>query len=84
MLSNLEGHEQQGAYPGGQFVAFQNSINGSFQNFSNVITQPNRSGGDVINFWHSQNIRVSGGLLNGNFCSNCVGVQAGEGSPPEP
>jgi hypothetical protein len=79
-LSLIEGHDQRGPFPRGELVQWDNSDNGLLQDFSNenplVASWPE----DNVNVYHSNNIVIRRGLLDGNNSLTGDGVMADQGS----
>ena len=74
-LTDIQGKNQRGPYPGGQFVAAQSLSYGSLTNFSNfndpTISYPE----DNISVWNSQGMTIASGLLDGNNSINGAAIQ---------
>jgi hypothetical protein len=73
-ISNVEGYNFRGPFPRGQFVQFDKSGNSSLTNF---YTYNNPAGSyveDNISVYHSPEVRISNGLINGNNSPSGVGV----------
>ena len=74
VLSNIEGHDMQGPFPGGQLVQFGESDGSSLTNFyvdnDPKISHPE----DDISVYNSRNVTVSQGVLDGDNSPSGVGV----------
>jgi hypothetical protein len=73
-LSQIEGYNFHGPFPRGQFVQFDKSEGGSLSDFY-VVNDPNNSyPEDIISVYHSPNVTISRGLIDGNNSTSGVGV----------
>ena len=74
VLSNIEGHDMQGPFPGGQLVQFGESDGSSLTNFY-VDNDPKTSHPeDDISVYNSRDVTVSQGVLDGDNSPSGVGV----------
>ena len=74
VLSNIEGYNMQGPFPGGQLVQFGESDGSSLTNFyvdnDPKISHPE----DDISVYNSRNVTISRGVLDGDNSPSGVGV----------
>lgn len=79
-LSFIEGHDQRGPFPRGQLVQWDQSNNGVLQDFSNETSLRKSWPEDNVNIYHSTQIIVRRGLLDGNNAPTGDGVMVDEQS----
>jgi len=79
-LSKIRCYDMRGPFPRGQCVQFNRSNNSSITTFyaKNVFNQSHSE--DNINAYQSDNIKVSNGLIDGNWSTHGMGIIADKGS----
>ncbi len=73
-MSWIEGHDFRGPYPRGQLVQFSNSDRGILEDFSVENPQNTSYSEDNINVFHSSDIVIRRGLIDGNNSTNGAAI----------
>jgi hypothetical protein len=73
-LSYIEGYNMQGPFPRGQLVQFGYSGNSTLTNFYAYNEPAHSHPEDIVNVYHSANVMISNGVVDGNNSVSGVGV----------
>src|SRR5215204_5367465 len=73
-LSYIEGYNMQGPFPRGQLVQFGYSGDSTLTNFYAYNDPAHSHPEDIVNVYHSANVKISNGVVDGNNSVTGVGV----------
>jgi hypothetical protein len=74
IITNIEGYNFHGPFPRGQLVQFNQSDNSKLSGFYNYNDLKNSRTEDNVNVYHSNNVVIENGKIDGNNSPTGVGV----------
>ena len=73
-ISNVEGYNFHGPFPRGQFVQFDKSHDSTLTSFYTLSDGAQSYTEDNVSIYHSKNVKISNGLIDGNNSPSGVGI----------